>query len=486
MSSPLCLRCLRRTLRAIERTDNCSKTQQALFSTTPSRYASAKKVVAKPAQQKGRTLVLAKKQRQVTQRPPAPGERKALRKRIVLSNTNALEVQGLQDLTKEKLGQDGEDAVALDGYRGQVLGFNNDTVDALRASEAFRPTQGWSLFRRPASLVRAETAELARDLERAGKTKEAIRKVVFGEAGSGKSVLLLQAQAMAFLKGWLVLHFPEAQDLTNAHTSYQPLNQPDGLIYIQSHYTAKLLTNFARANQTLLSTLRLSKQHQLPIPIQSNISLYRFADLGARDPELAWPIWQALWSELTTPSQSQGEGLQRPPVLMSMDGVDQAMRMCAYFDRDANPIHAHELALVKQFSGYLSGQTPLPNGGMVIAATCASNHAASPTLDFCLTYNHTVQRNAQLESDGAAHQLPLPEWQPYAVKDERVEAAVKDVRAVKLQGLTKEEAKGVMEYYAQSGLFREAVTDGAVSEKWTLAGSGIIGELEKASVRARF
>jgi small subunit ribosomal protein S29 len=484
MSSPLCLRCLRRTLRAIERTDNYSKTQRALFSTTLSRYA--KKVVAKPAQQKGRTLVLAKKQRQVTQRPPAPGERKALRKRIVLSNTNALEVQGLQDLTKEKLVQDGEDAVALDGYRGQVLGFNNDTVDALRALEAFRPTQGWSLFRRPASLVRAETAELARDLEQASNNKEAIRKVVFGEAGSGKSVLLLQAQAMALLKGWLVVHFPEAQDLTNAHTSYQPLNQPDGTIYIQPHYTAKLLTNFARANQALLSTLRLSKQHQLPIPIQSNISLYRFADLGARDPELAWPIWQALWSELTAPSQSQGEGLQRPPVLMSMDGVDQAMRMCAYLDRDANPIHAHELALVKQFSGYLSGQTPLPNGGMLIAATCASNHAASPTLDFCLTYNHTVQRNARLESDGAAHQLPLPEWQPYAVKDQRVEAAAKDVRAIKLQGLTKEEAKGVMEYYAQSGLFREAVTDGAVSEKWTLAGSGIIGELEKASVRARF
>jgi small subunit ribosomal protein S29 len=60
------------------------------------------------------------------------------------------------------------------------------------------------------------------------------------------------------------------------------------------------------------------------------------------------------------------------------------------------------------------------------------------------------------------------------------------VHAVKLQGITKDEAKGVMEYYARSGLFREAVTDGAVSEKWTLAGSGIIGELEKASVRARF
>ena len=67
-----------------------------------------------------------------------------------------------------------------------------------------------------------------------------------------------------------------------------------------------------------------------------------------------------------------------------------------------------------------------------------------------------------------------------------METAVKNVSVINLQGLTKDEARGVMEYYARSGLFRESVTDGMVSEKWTLAGSGIIGELEKASVGARF
>ena len=491
MTSPLCLRCLRRSLRSIEPVDNPTTFGRAALSTTATRDASAKKVVAKPTQKMGRTLVLAKTKRQVTQRPPAPGERKALRKRIVLSNTNALEVRGLQDLTKEKLDQLEDGAVALDESHGQVLGFNNATVDALRALEAFRPAQGWSMFRRPASLIRAETAELARDIAKASSEKQVARRIIFGEAGSGKSVLLLQAQAMAFLKGWLVLHFPEAQDLTNAHTAYQPLSSSNGTTYIQPHYTAKLLANFVRANESILSKLRLSKQHQLPIPIQPNISLSRFAEFGARDPELAWPIWQALWVELTAPSQTEGEGLVRPPVLMSMDGVDQAMRMCAYLDRDAKPIHAHELALVKQFSDCLSGQTQFPNGGVVVAATCASNRAVSPTLDFCLEHRHAVQQNTQSSSDELAESsstrsIPLPEWQPYTVKDQRVEAAVKDVAVTKLQGLTKDEARGIMEYYARSGLFRESVTDGMVSEKWTLAGSGIIGELEKVSVRARF
>ena len=487
MSTPTCLRCLKRSFRSIDKAEHLPITQRAAFSSTPTHNAVQKKVVAKPTAKAGRTLVLAKRQRQVTQRPPAPGERKALRKRIVLSNTNALEVQGLQDLTGDKLSRNEGGGIALEEFAGRVLGFNNNTVDGLRALEAFRPTQGWSLFRRPASLVRQETVQLARDMDKAVSEKRVTSKVIFGDAQSGKSVLLLQAQAMAFVKGWIVLHFPEAQDLTNAHTSYQPITQIGETIYIQPHYTAKLLANFASANQKILEKLRLSQQHQLPIPIQPNISLSRFVDLGAKDPELAWPIWQALWSELTAPSQSEGDGLKRPPVLISMDGVDKAMRMCAYLDREAKPIHAHELGLIKQFCGYLSGDVKLANGGMVIAATCGSNRAAAPTLDWCLKYKHVSQHNSEGSTgDQAGKALPLPQWDPYVVKDARVEAALKDVEAVKLRGLTKDEARGVMEYYAQSGLFREAVTDGMVSEKWTLAGPGIIGQLEKASVRARF
>ena len=71
-------------------------------------------------------------------------------------------------------------------------------------------------------------------------------------------------------------------------------------------------------------------------------------------------------------------------------------------------------------------------------------------------------------------------------KDAKVEAAVRGVQALKLPGLSKPEARGVMEYYARSGMFRNTITEGLVSEKWTLAGSGIVGELERATVRARF
>ena len=86
-------------------------------------------------------------------------------------------------------------------------------VEALRLLEAFKHTQGWNLFRRPATVVRKDTVAIAKALEDAeggadGKAKKVIKKVLFGEKGSGKSVLQLQAMALALNKGWVVVHIP--------------------------------------------------------------------------------------------------------------------------------------------------------------------------------------------------------------------------------------------------------------------------------------
>lgn len=478
MPTPICLRCLSRALRPIEASlpSNGSSQRAALSTSAPLSAAkpAPKQGAARTGAKTGKRLQLRKTVRSSSGRPVAPGERKAYRKRIVLSNTNALEVQGLQDLTADKLVR-GDGEVALNSQRGRVLGLTNETVDALRALETFQPTQGWSLFRRPATLVRQETVLLADDVaDITGEEKKTSRMVLDGRRGSGKSVLLLQAQTMALLKGCVVIHLAEGQEIINAHTSYQPIDTPEGTKYIQPHYTAHLLSNIAKANQSVLSKLRLSKKHDLPVPIQANMSLARFAELGAQDQTLAWPIWQALWSELLAPSQPDAEGLRRPPVMVSMDGLNHVMRNSAYLNAEAKPIHAHDLMLVQTFTDFLSGSTALPNGGMVLGATCASNKPASATLD------HTLEVLSTPEG-----QTP-PEWNPYVKKDDRVAAALKGVEVMKLKGLSKAEARGVLEYYAQSGMVRSTVTEGMTSERWTLAGGGIVGELEKGVVRMRF
>lgn len=175
----------------------------AAFSTTASLEKAgtpAGRKLVGGAQKGKKTLRLSKGKRgEPTKRAPAPGERKAIRKRIVLSNTNAFEVQGIQDWSADNFSEKAS--------LGTIVALPGPTVDSLRAIEAFKHTQGWGFFARPTTLVRPETIELAKHIKNTnGNT---LRKLVIGERGSGKSVLALQAQTMAFLNGWVVIHIPE-------------------------------------------------------------------------------------------------------------------------------------------------------------------------------------------------------------------------------------------------------------------------------------
>lgn len=216
MSRSICLRCLSRSLGAIERPISQPITK-APFSTTSinHRNAATKKKTTAPAiastkRRGGGGLKLKKTARVSSGRPPQPGERKAIRKRIVLSNTNALEVRGLRQFAKDNV-----TSSSLEKLRGGILAFDETTIDALRALQAFKTTQSWSLFRTAATLVRQDTITIAKAIEQAG-TKAGAQKsvssiVLMGERGSGKSVLLLQAMCIAKLKGWIIIHFPEGK-----------------------------------------------------------------------------------------------------------------------------------------------------------------------------------------------------------------------------------------------------------------------------------
>jgi small subunit ribosomal protein S29 len=132
-----------------------------------------------------------------------PGERKAMRKRIVLSNTNALEVLGMQDLTSEM--------VIDQEMVGKVIGLDGKTVDSLRAAEAFKTTQSWGFFRRLGLLVREESVALAQKLAAREETKETLRLVIDGDRVAGKSVMLIHAMAAAFMREWIVLNIPDGK-----------------------------------------------------------------------------------------------------------------------------------------------------------------------------------------------------------------------------------------------------------------------------------
>jgi len=214
MSSSICLR--RLSLAPSDISAHTSMTSRSLlaylcnasFSTSLAQFAQVqqkKKRANLPPERGTKNSVKIKKKSPVRDvgKRPALGERKALRKRIVLSNTNAFEVQGLKDLHATNM--------HTNGVKGRVMGLPGIVVDSLRAVEAFKTTQGWNLFRRPAILMRKESTQIAEFIHEveAAEGKKTIRRILIGDRASGKSTLILQALAMAFLKEWVVINLPD-------------------------------------------------------------------------------------------------------------------------------------------------------------------------------------------------------------------------------------------------------------------------------------
>ncbi|KAL9606388.1 MAG: hypothetical protein Q9179_000465 [Wetmoreana sp. 5 TL-2023] len=446
MSFPICWRCLSNaSARSLRQTARGSRPPTGVlalaFSTTPyvqfplsPKKSSGVKVIHKKG---SKSLVIKKGKRSDDNRVrrPAPGERKALRKRIVLSNVNAFEVEGMQDVNAENM-YDGR-------LRGHVLGLPGPIVDQLRAAGAFKPSQAWGMFRRPGMLIRRETLEI------------------------GKIVADMHAENES-----------KTQDITIGHTPYTPLASSSPINYVQPGYYAHLLQQISVANPHL-ADLPLSQEPSkmtIPVPIPPNISLAHFASLGASDREIAHPIFNLLVTELLSPG--------RPPVFFGLDGLAHAMQPATgYTAPHMTPIHPHNLEILKWYFEFLSGKKTLPNGGIIMAATSQSNAPKVPALDVALS-----QLEGPIESP-AGQAVPSKERIPFVKYDEGVFKTLiggeKAIEIRRLEGLSKEETRGLLEYWARSGMLRERVTEGFLGEKWALSGGGVVGELERAVVRMR-
>ncbi|KAJ5121383.1 uncharacterized protein N7515_009344 [Penicillium bovifimosum] len=491
MASSWCWNCLSRLRplsRALTAPSATPRISSAPFHSTAVQYA-------QPAKKKGGSLTVMKhrqstslrrKKKKVTERsrPPAVGERKALRKRIVLSNPNALEVEGMLDLSPETM---------VDSrLRGTVLGLPVPMIDRLRAVQAFKPKQGWSIFRRPGTVLRRDTIEMGRLFEQiSGEGDNAqkgkvVKKIVTGMKGSGKTVHLLQAMTMAFLKNWAVVAIPDARDLVSGGTAYAAIEGSNPTQYVQPNATSALLSRTVDANRELLASLKVSQKHPNLKMLKPNSTLEDLAKLGFTDPAVSWAVFQALWTELTATAPAEGleKNFQpRPPMLVTVDGLAHWMTESAYRSADYKLIHAHDLSFVNHFLSLLKDGDSLKNGGLLLYSTSSSNNP-NPE-GFKIALDRLAARRAGISPSSPEY----PHLSAYSDADPRVldlfQSAEKSLELQTLSGLTREETRGFMEYFARSGLLREIINDQWVSEKWSLSGGGVIGELEKLGRRVR-
>lgn len=233
--------------------------------------------------------------------------------------------------------------------------------------------------------------------------------------------------------------------------------------FAQPVYCLKMIQNLYRANRAVLEKLQLQKDWSRFTNLKQGATLADLA-LSAKEAEYAWPTLLALWTELTLPG--------RPPVLFALDGLAHINKISEYRDPSFNEVHAHELSLVRTFVDALSGKTPLPNGGAIIGVTSENNSHHHPSQELVLS---------QLEAGQAGQRVPRPN--PYERKyDERVYEALKNSWVLRVDGVSKDEARSLMEYWGASGLVRNVLNSRTVSEKWTVGGHGIVGEMERATL----
>jgi small subunit ribosomal protein S29 len=272
--------------------------------------------------------------------------------------------------------------------------------------------------------------------------------------------------------------------------------------YVQEKATSELLQRTVLANEEVLSKLQVTMEHpELKSLVRPKMTLAELARLGVQDVTIAWPVWQAFWTELNATAPKTAEKADdktksafqtRPPLLVTVDGLSHWMQKSNYHNADFKPIHAHDLALVKHFVSLLTPQSnkpAMPNGGIVLYATSGSNSPAVPALEVALAQLKARQQGV------AESSADFPQPDPYAEVDNRVldlfkQAASKSSSSSSLElqtlgGLSRDEARGFMEYFARSGILQEKVTEEWVSEKWSIAGGGIIGEMEKLGKRLR-
>lgn len=278
-----------------------------------------------------------------------------------------------------------------------------------------------------------------------------------------------------------------ARDLTSATTAYAPLANTDPVQYFQKDYTSSLLQRVARSSRTALSTQPILRKHPNLPPQYSDLpSLQRLAEVGARDKDSSWTIFQALWTELNIPNREFKEGSirrkPRPPVLMTLDGLAHIARLTNYLAPSMHYIHAQDLTLVKHFLDHLSGARPLVNGGAILAADSQSNGPASPALDLAIRQSEECAQELKHAKRGEklSEQPLFDPADPWNRIDERSLAALRGAQTFRIGGLAKDHTRNLLEYYAKSGMLRQRVTEGLVGEAWTVSGGGIIKQLEKA------
>ncbi|KAG8908625.1 hypothetical protein FRB99_004913 [Tulasnella sp. 403] len=212
------------------------------------------------------------------------------------------------------------------------------------------------------------------------------RFVITGPAGSGKSVLLLQAANYCALNGWIVYYVPYGISWVNSSTPYTYDYRSQ--LFHQHALAAEALSKILTFNQAKISKLRV--MGDLPIPggragaiLKAGSPLETLAQYGIKDPSVAPQTLVLLFEQLGKQTEY--------PLLVAIDDFQALYSTTLYRDPQFKPVNSYHLSMPRLIMEYASGKRTIARGAL-LGATSNSNTT--------FPINDSLRSALQLEWEG--------------------------------------------------------------------------------------
>lgn len=257
----------------------------------------------------------------------------------------------------------------------------------------------------PYSVVRDVTISTAELLEAASsKPSSETRAVITGQAGSGKSFLLLQSVEYCVSKGWIVLYVPRAINLVNSSTPH--VYDERTRTYLQPEFTFELLRRFEQVNASAMKQIQITRPFAKGNKkLASGAQLSELIKLGTSDKTLAPAVFDAVLHEVARQTQR--------PVLLAVDDFQALYCKTIYRDTQFQGIKSYHLSLPRVLLEYAGGMHNFAKGAVLGAISNSSTE-----------YQPCVELREAL---GLSHPLPVS---PYLRRSPELVAYAKGLRNI--------------------------------------------------------
>ncbi|KAJ8101241.1 mitochondrial ribosomal death-associated protein 3-domain-containing protein [Lipomyces tetrasporus] len=321
--------------------------------------------------------------------------------------------------------------------------YSSKTVKSLKQLGAISPKQYFNMFSEKTTIFRREAAQLAEVLDGVLANGGHETRLIVGERGMGKSVVLQQIVALALAKKYFVIHISDAEDLVDGWLDYTYNEAED--MYDHPMYALRLANKLRQANSLeVLSKMKLSQPYTFQtsrtetVTLTEQDPLSKLLSFTGQHYRSAVPAFKAFMEELML-----DRGANSIPVLFSVDNVSvfAQHKLTAYRDADFKSLPYDRFYGPNLILDLLSSDKKFPKGAVIAAVSAQTS-------------------NSMTMQDALGIQKPWPFINTNKCRyDERLAKIFAQAEHLTVSPFSKQETERMVDYYAKAGAIADFAND---------------------------